>query len=112
MAKKLYVGNLPFQTTEAELNELFASVGEVSSVSLIIDRYSGRSKGFAFVEMVSDDAADAAISQYNGYDLNGRPMVVNEARPMEDRRPRFDGGNRGGSDRRDDRGGAPRRDRY
>jgi len=87
MAKKLYVGNLSFQVTEADLSELFAQVGAVDSVKIITDRDTGRSKGFAFVEMSDDSAAAQAISKFNGTDFNGRNLTVNEARPME--KPRF-----------------------
>lgn len=81
MTKKVYVGNLPFQTTEDDLNNLFSQLGQVESVSIITDRDTGRSKGFGFVTMDSD-AADKAIAQYNGTDFNGRALTVNEARPM------------------------------
>ena len=81
MTKKVYVGNLPFQTTEDDLSNLFAQVGPVESVSIITDRDTGRSKGFGFVSMDSD-AADKAIAQFNGTDFNGRALTVNEARPM------------------------------
>jgi len=81
MIKKVYVGNLPFRTTEEELANLFAEVGAVESVSIIIDRETGRSKGFGFVSMAADDA-DKAIERFTGYPFNGRPLTVNEARPM------------------------------
>jgi cold-inducible RNA-binding protein len=81
MTKKVYVGNLPFQTTEDDLNNLFSQVGPVESVSIITDRDTGRSKGFGFVSMDSE-AADKAIAQFNGTDFNGRALTVNEARPM------------------------------
>ena len=81
MTKKVYVGNLPFQTTEDDLNNLFSQVGPVESVSIITDRDTGRSKGFGFVSMDSE-AADKAIAQFNGADFNGRALTVNEARPM------------------------------
>jgi cold-inducible RNA-binding protein len=81
MTKKVYVGNLPFQTTEDDLTNLFSQVGPVESVSIITDRDTGRSKGFGFVSMDSD-AADKAIAQFNGTDFNGRALTVNEARPM------------------------------
>ena len=90
MTKKLYVGNLSFDTTEGDVRDLFSQAGAVESVSLITDRDTGRSKGFAFVEMSDADAA-AAMSQFNGRQLNGRALTVNEARPREDR-----GGSRGG----------------
>jgi cold-inducible RNA-binding protein len=104
MAKRIYVGNLSFQVTEADLSELFAQVGAVDSVKIITDRDTGRSKGFAFVEMSDDSAAEQAISKFNGTDFNGRNLTVNEARPMEKR----DFGSRGSSGGRG-RGG---RDRY
>jgi RNA recognition motif-containing protein len=91
MSKRIYVGNMSFQTTETDLTNLFEQAGEVESVSIITDRDSGRSKGFGFVEM-SGESADKAIAQFNGTELNGRALTVNEARPREDR----NGGNRGG----------------
>jgi RNA recognition motif-containing protein len=81
MTKKVYVGNLPFSTTEEDLTNLFSSVGAVESVSIITDRDTGRSKGFGFVSMGADDA-DKAIAQFNGTDFNGRALTVNEARPI------------------------------
>ena len=98
MGKKLYVGNLPYSATEATLRELFAPLGEVTSVSIITDRDSGRSKGFGFVEMATDDAAQQAISQLSGKSLDDRAITVAEARPQADRgssRGGF-GGGRGG----------------
>ena len=90
MGKKIYVGNLSYQTTEGDLTSLFEQVGQVDSVNVITDRDTGRSKGFAFVEMSTEDA-DKAITQLNGTEVNGRTLTVNEARPREDR-----SGNRGG----------------
>ena len=81
MTKKLYVGNLSFQTTEGDLDELFAQAGEVESVRIITDRDTGRSRGFGFVEM-SEDNAEKAIAQFNGTELDGRALTVNEARPQ------------------------------
>ena len=81
MSKKVYVGNLPFRATEDELASLFGQVGAVESVSIIIDRDTGRSKGFGFVSM-SDEDAEKAIAQFNGYQFGGRPLTVNEARPL------------------------------
>ena len=81
MTKKVYVGNLPFRTTEEDLANLFSQVGPVESVSIITDRDTGRSKGFGFVSMGSDDA-DKAIAQFNGTEFNGRALTVNEARPI------------------------------
>ena len=85
MAKRLFVGSLPFSTTSAQLEEIFSQVGKVSSLNLITDRYSGQSKGFAFVEMSSDKEADEAITKFNNFEIEGRKIVVNVARPMEDR---------------------------
>jgi len=90
MSKKIYVGNLSYHTTEGDLSNLFEQVGQVDSVNVITDRDTGRSKGFAFVEMSNEDA-DKAIGQFNGVEMDGRTLTVNEARPREDR---F--GNRGG----------------
>ena len=101
MAKKLYVGGLPYSTTEDQLKDAFGQAGSVDSASIIIDKMSGRSKGFGFVEMSSDAEAQAAIEMWNGKDFGGRTLTVNEARPMEER-PRTGGsggGYRGGSDR-------------
>lgn len=87
MAKKLYVGNLSFQTDESELRELFAEYGEITSVRIITDRETGRSRGFGFVEMEDDDAAEAAIRALDGVEHGGRALRVNEARPKQDSRP-------------------------
>ena len=81
MSKKIYVGNLSFRTTEDELSELFQQIGGVDSVSIITDRDTGRSKGFGFVSM-NDEDADKAIATYNGKEVGGRALTVNEARPM------------------------------
>jgi len=93
MAKKLYVGGLAYSVTEQELEALFAELGKVISATVIKDRDSGQSKGFGFVEMEDDSAAQNAIKELSGKDFNGRSIVVNEARPQEDRRS---GGNGGG----------------
>ena len=96
MAKKLYVGNLNYATTSATLSELFGGVGEVLSVNVITDRMTGRSKGFAFVEMADYTAAQEAINQLNGKQLDGRAIKVAEARPKRDNRGGgFGGGRRG-----------------
>ncbi len=95
MAKRLFVGSLPYEITNNELEELFGQVGPVASVSIITDRMTGRPKGFAFVEMADDAAADEAIAKLNGATVGGRAIVVNEARPKEDR-PRTGGGFGGG----------------
>ena len=91
MTKKLFVGSLPFSTTSAQLEELFSQVGKILSLNLITDRYSGQSKGFAFVEMSSDKESDEAIKKFNNFEIDGRRIVVNVARPREDR---SDSGNR------------------
>lgn len=85
MAQKLYVGGIPYSTTEAELRDSFAQAGEVVSAAIIIDRMTGRSKGFGFVEMADDAGAQAAIEMWNGKDFQGRKLTVNEARPMQPR---------------------------
>src|SRR5215216_3052995 len=92
MTKRIYVGNLSYQTTESDLTALFEQAGQVESVNVITDRDTGRSKGFAFVEM-SNEEADKAIAQFNGAEVNGRALTVNEARPREER---SGGGGRGG----------------
>ncbi len=97
MGNKLYVGNLGYDVTGADLEQLFAPHGTVQSAQVINDRATGRSKGFGFVEMGSDQEAQAAIRALNGQDHNGRPLTVNEARPRENRGP--GGGGRGGSRR-------------
>lgn len=104
MATKLYVGNLSFKTTSDDLRDYFSQAGEVESASVIEDRETGRSRGFGFVEMATSEGAAAAIEQFNGKDLNGRNLTVNEARPKTDRGG--GGGYRGGGGGRDrDRGG-------
>ena len=102
MGTKLYVGNLPFGVTSQELIELFSQAGEVVSANIITDRFSGQSRGFGFVEMNSEDAAQAAINQFNEYQMKGRNLKVNEAKPRENR-----GG--GGGGERGERGGGGRR---
>ena len=96
MSKKLYVGNLAFQTTSQDLQALFAQAGTVESASVIEDRDTGRSKGFAFVEMSTEEEAASAIEQFNGKEIGGRALKVNEARPRENRGGGGYGGNRGG----------------
>ena len=100
MSKNVYVGNMSFDTTEATLRQAFEAYGEVTSVNIVTDRYSGRPRGFAFVEMATDEAARAAIAALNGQDLDGRTLKVDEAKPR-----RSSGGGGGG-----DRGGG--RDRW
>ena len=115
MGKKLYVGNLSYSTDSSELEQLFAAHGTVVSAQIISDRDTGRSKGFGFVEMGSDDEAQAAIAALNGQEHQGRALTVNEARPREDRGGGggggrgSGGGGRGGYGGGRDRGG---RDRY
>ena len=96
MAKKLYVGGLSYSTTEDTLRDSFSQAGTVESATVIIDKMSGRSKGFGFVEMATDDEAQKAIEMWNGKDLDGRRVTVNEARPLEPRPPRREGGFGGG----------------
>ena len=91
MAKKLYVGGIPYSSTSDGLRAHFAQAGEVTSATIIMDKFSGRSKGFGFVEMANDDDAMRAIDMFNGKEFEGRTLTVNEARPMEDR-PRRTGG--------------------
>lgn len=99
MATKLYVGNLPFQTTSDELKDHFAQSGSVESASVVEDRMTGRSRGFGFVEMATPEEAAAAIEQLNGKDFGGRNLTVNEARPRTDRGPGGGGGYGGGGNR-------------
>ncbi len=96
MGTKLYVGNLSFRTTSEELRDAFAAVGTVESASVIEDRDTGRSRGFAFVEMATAEEAAAAIEQFNGKDFGGRNLTVNEAKPRADRGGGGGGGGRGG----------------
>ena len=113
--KRLYVGNLSFHTTEDQLRGLFAPYGQIDSVSLVTDRDTGQSRGFCFVEVADDAAAERAIGELNGQDVDGRTLNVNEARPREERGPRRGpgggrggfGGNRGGG-RDGNRGGGRR----
>ena len=98
MSTKLFVGNLSFNTTQEQLQDLFAAHGNVIEADVIMDKFSGRPRGFAFVTMESKEAADAAIQALNGKDIDGRALTVNEARPREDR-PRTGGGGGYGGDR-------------
>jgi RNA recognition motif-containing protein len=91
MARKLYVGNLPYEVGEAELQQLFEGAGTVDSVNVMRDMATGRARGFAFVEMGTDDEAQKAISAYNNYSLGGRNLTVNEARPKPERSGGFGG---------------------
>jgi|SRR5271155_1036323 len=118
MATKLFVGNLPFSATENDLQDYFATAGTVIAVNIMQDRATGRSRGFAFVEMGSQSEADAAITQFHGKEFQGRALTVNEARPREERPAggggggggyRGGGGGGGGGDRRGGGGGGYRR---
>lgn len=100
----IYVGNLSYSTTEDSLRQAFEAFGQVSSASVIKDKYSGESRGFGFVEMASKEEAEKAIAEMNGKELDGRTITVNEARPRTDRGP-------GGGGRSGGGGGGPRRDR-
>ncbi|HEV2861412.1 MAG TPA: RNA-binding protein [Pyrinomonadaceae bacterium] len=102
MSMKLYVGNLSFQTSSSDLQDLFAQAGTVETANVVEDRDTGRSRGFGFVEMSSKEEGEAAISQFNGKEVNGRSLTVNEAKPREDRggsRGGFGGGRSGGGNR-------------
>ncbi|MDP2967437.1 MAG: RNA-binding protein [bacterium] len=111
MAKKLYVGGLSYNTTEDTLRDTFSKAGTVESVAIIIDKMSGRSKGFGFVEMSSDEEAQKGIKMFNEKELDGRKIIVNEARPMESRpREGSDRGDRGGFGR--NRFGGSRRNEW
>jgi cold-inducible RNA-binding protein len=92
MAKRLFVGSLPYNVTSSQLEELFAQAGKIDSVNLITDRYSGQSKGFAFVEMATEEEAQEAIKKFNNFEFEGRRLVVNEAKPQENKRQDFGGG--------------------
>ncbi len=105
MSQRIFVGNLPHSTTDAELNELFAKHGEVTSANVVKDKFTQRSRGFAFVEMASEDEAKAAIDALNGHELEGRALTVNVARPRGEGGERRGGGPRGG------RGGQSRGER-
>ena len=94
MAKKLYVGGLNYSTTEATLKDTFAQAGTVETATVIIDKMTNRSKGFGFVEMATDEEAQKAIEMFDGKELEGRNLKVNEAKPLEPRAPRQEGGNR------------------
>ena len=107
MNTKLFVGNLSFETTENDLQDMFAAHGTVIEVNLMMDRFSGRSRGFAFVTMESKEAADAAAQALNGKTINGRALTVNEALPREERPRTFGGGGGGGGGGR----GGPRREK-
>ena len=109
MGKKLYVGNLPFTATDDSLMDMFQQVGQVESAKVITDRDTGRSKGFGFVEMSTDQEAEQAITKFNGVDFEGRSLTVNEARPMAPREGGGGGRGSGGGRGRGDRGGGRQR---
>ncbi len=88
MSKRLYVGNLSFQTTEQELQDLFQEIGQVDSCNLITDKVTGKSRGFGFVEMAADEDGEKAIDEFDGKEVDGRTLKVNEARPRQERAPR------------------------
>jgi len=106
LAKRIYVGNLPYSATEAQLESLFEAYGQINEIFIVTDRHTGQAKGFAFVEMANDDEALNAIQALNGTEMGGRTLVVNEARERESGGGRFGGGDRGG--RRGDRGSSRR----
>ena len=89
MAKKLYVGSLPYKTTDSDLSDLFSQAGTVASASVVSDKMTGRSRGFGFVEMSTDEEANKAIEMFNGQEMEGRKIVVNEARPFQPKPRRF-----------------------
>ena len=105
MSTKLFVGNLSFNTTENDLQDLFAQHGNVIETNLMMDKFSGRPRGFAFVTMETKEAADAAVQALNGKNVDGRDLTVNEARPREERPPRSGGGGGGGGYGRGSGGG-------
>ena len=115
---RLFVGNLSYQTAENDLQDFFAAAGAVSSVNLMMDKFTGKSRGFAFVEFTSESEATKAVEMFNGKELQGRPLTVNIARPREERAPRQGGyGGAGGGGGRGyggtgGGGGGARRDRY
>lgn len=99
MTTKLYVGNLPYSATETELRELFSQAGEIEDATVIIDRETGRSRGFGFVNMMTEEGAQEAIRRFNGYQMSNRALTVNEARPREERPSNGGGGFRRDNDR-------------
>src|SRR6266699_2423792 len=110
MAKKLFVGGLSWDTTDATLNQFFAQIGPVLSANVITDRYTGRSKGFGFVEMANDEDAERAKQELNGQPLDGRNIAISDAKPMQPRENNYSAGGGGGfGGRRDDRRGNDRR---
>lgn len=98
MATKLYVGNLPFSANEEQLRKIFEEAGEIVSIQIITDKFTNKSRGFGFIEMATQEGANEAIKRFNGHSMNDRALVVNEARPREERSG--SGGSRAGGDRR------------
>jgi len=112
MGSKIYVGGLPYATTDAQLQEIFSAHGAVESARVITDKFTGRSRGFGFVEMASSEDAQKAIQALNGTDLDGRNLTVNEARPQEKRSGGFGDHGGGGGERRGGGGGDGGRNRW
>ena len=112
MGSKIYVGGLPYATTDAQLQEIFSAHGTVESARVITDKFTGRSRGFGFVEMASSEDAQKAIQALNGTDLDGRNLTVNEARPQEKRSGGFGDRGGGGGERRGGGGGGGGRNRW
>lgn len=108
---RLFVGNLSYQTMEQDLQEFFSQAGQVTSVNLMMDKFTGKSRGFAFVELSSSEEANKAVEMFHGKELQGRALTVNIARPREDR-PDRSGSRAGGGGFRDNREGGHRRERY
>ena len=109
---RLFVGNLSYQTMENDLQEYFSQAGVVTSVNLMLDKFTGKSRGFAFIEFSRSEEANKAVEMFHGKDLQGRALTVNIARPREERAPRAGGGGGGGGGYRGGREGGGRRERY
>ncbi|SRR5436309_362792 len=109
---RLFVGNLSYQTMENDLQEYFSQAGVVTSVNLMLDKFTGKSRGFAFIEFSTSEEANKAVEMFHGKDLQGRALTVNIARPREERAPRAGGGGGGGGGYRGGREGGGRRERY
>jgi len=109
---RLFVGNLSYQTMENDLQEYFSQAGVVTSVNLMLDKFTGKSRGFAFIEFSTSEEANKAVEMFHGKDLQGRALTVNIARPREERAPRSGGGGGGGGGYRGGREGGGRRERY
>ncbi len=109
---RLFVGNLSYQTMENDLQEYFSQAGVVTSVNLMLDKFTGKSRGFAFIEFSTSEEANKAVEMFHGKDLQGRALTLNIARPREERAPRSGGGGGGGGGYRGGREGGGRRERY